>query len=42
MRVPVDAPRRVVNDSDSDSGWLIVGAPPMTGDGMLLDDPELE
>jgi quercetin dioxygenase-like cupin family protein len=39
LRVSKDTPRRIVNDTDREGRWMIVGAPPGTGitDGVRLD-----
>jgi mannose-6-phosphate isomerase-like protein (cupin superfamily) len=33
VRLPPATPRRLFNDTDEEHVWLIVGAPPVTGDG---------
>jgi mannose-6-phosphate isomerase-like protein (cupin superfamily) len=37
VRVPPATPRRLFNDTDEEHVWLIVGAPPVTGDGHQLE-----
>ena len=34
IRIPPDTPRQVLNDTDRDHRWLIVGAPPVEDDGL--------
>jgi mannose-6-phosphate isomerase-like protein (cupin superfamily) len=33
VRVPPETPRQVLNDTEGEHVWLIVGAPPVEGDG---------
>lgn len=37
VRVPPETPRRLFNDTDEEHVWLIVGAPPVEGDGQPLE-----
>jgi len=34
VRVAPDTPRQVLNDTDGEHVWLVVGAPPIEGDGL--------
>lgn len=36
VRVPPETPRRLFNDTDEEHVWLVVGAPPVSGDGQQL------
>lgn len=44
VRVSKDTPRRIVNTTDRDAAWLVIGAPPGEGitDGVRLDPDTLE
>lgn len=37
VRVPMETPRQVFNDTDEDHIWLVVGAPPVTNDGVTIE-----
>lgn len=37
VRVPRETPRQVFNDTDEEHVWLIVGAPPVTNDGVKIE-----
>lgn len=38
IRIPPDTPRQIRNDTDRDHAWLVVGAPPVEDDGIVLTD----
>lgn len=38
IRVPPETPRQIINDTDSDHVWLVVGAPPVEDDGLPPTD----
>lgn len=37
VRVAPEIPRRILNDTDEDHTWLVVGAPPADDDGVVLE-----
>lgn len=40
LRVPPETPRRVINDTERDHVWLVVGAPPVADDGRSVPRDE--
>ena len=38
VRVPPETPRQVLNDTEGEHVWLIIGAPPVTNDGRAPTD----
>lgn len=38
LRIPPETPRQVLNDTEEDHQWLIIGAPPAEDDGVVLED----
>lgn len=41
IRIPPETPRQVLNDTEGEHVWLVVGAPPVEGDGRpAFDDAE--
>ena len=38
IRVPPETPRQVLNDTEGEHVWLVVGAPPVSDDGLRLTD----
>jgi mannose-6-phosphate isomerase-like protein (cupin superfamily) len=37
VRVPPETPRRLFNDTDEEHVWLVLGAPPVAGDGRKVE-----
>ena len=37
IRIPHETPRQILNDSDDEHRWLVVGAPPVENDGEVLE-----
>lgn len=37
IRIPPETPRQILNDSDDEHRWLVVGAPPVENDGEVLE-----
>lgn len=37
VRVPVETPRQVFNDTDEEHTWLVVGAPPVENDSVTVE-----
>lgn len=38
LRIPPGTPRQVFNDTEEDHRWLIVGAPPVEDDGVIVEE----
>lgn len=38
MRIPPETPRQIINDTDHDHRWLVVGAPPTENDGEVIEE----
>ncbi len=38
LRIPPETPRQIINDTDDDHRWLVVGAPAVENDGELVEE----